>query len=250
MNTRWTSHDVRPQFRRKSGSANWPKTVAPLSAEQEFIRDDWLRHYHERLPKEHTHIARFNHEYPARTAGSGSTLEIGAGLGEHLRYEDLTVQEYHAVELRETMATAIRRDFPAVVTVVADCQQRMPYEDANFDRIIAIHVLEHLPDLPGALSELRRLLKPGGVFAVVIPCEGGLAYSLGRRVTSRRAFEHRYKTSYDWLIKSEHVNHAREIVYELSRVFDIVDATYFPCRVPLVDVNLLIGLTCVGRADG
>ncbi|MGH2852780.1 MAG: class I SAM-dependent methyltransferase [Solirubrobacteraceae bacterium] len=233
-----------------SGSTNWPKTVAPLSDEQRRIQDDWLRHYHERLPDEHARIVRFNHEYVARTAGPGRTLEIGAGLGEHLRYEDLTVQEYHAVELRENMAAAIRRDFPAVATVVADCQRRLPYEDASFDRVIAIHVLEHLPNLPAALQELRRLLKPGGVFAVVIPCEGGLAYSLGRRVTSKRAFERRYKTSYDWHIKSEHVNRAREILHELRSRFDFADMAYYPSRIPLVDVNLLIGLTCVGRAEG
>jgi SAM-dependent methyltransferase len=235
---------------RSPRSTTWPKPVAPFSDEQQRIWDDWLRHYHERLPDEHAHVARFNHEYATRAAGPGRTLEIGAGLGEHLRYEDLAVQEYHAVELRESMAVAIRRDFPEVATVVADCQQRLPYEDSSFDRAIAIHVLEHLPDLPAALGELQRLLKPGGIFAVVIPCEGGLAYSLGRRVTSKRAFERRYRTSYECYIKSEHVNQAHEILRELRARFDVTDVTYFPSRVPLVAVNLLIGLTCIARAEG
>jgi len=207
-----------------------------------------MRYYHERLPDEHARVVRFNHQYAARSARPGRTLDIGAGLGEHLRYEDLDAQEYHAVELREDMAQAIRRDFPSVVTVVADCQQRLPYEDGTFDRAVAVHVLEHLPDLPAALGEIRRLLRPDGVLSVVIPCEGGLGYSLGRRLTTQRAFERRYNTSYKWHIESDHVNQAREILDELDLHFDIEDSTYFPAHVPLIDLNLLVGLTCVPRA--
>jgi SAM-dependent methyltransferase len=146
------------------------------------------------------------------------------------------------------MADGIIRSFPSVSTVVADCQEHLPYEDASFDRAIAIHVLEHLPNLPGALDEIERLLRPGGLFSVVIPCEGGLGYSLGRQLTSKRAFERRYKTSYDWFIESEHVNRADEILNELRRRFEISDESYFPARIPWIDVNLLVGITCARRA--
>jgi SAM-dependent methyltransferase len=224
---------------------SWPKTVAPLTSEQRRIQDDWMRYFHEHQPAEHARVVRFNHRYAARSARPGRTLDIGAGLGEHLRYEDLSTLEYHAVELREDMAKAIRRDFPSVVTVVADCQRRLPYADASFDRAVAIHVLEHLPDLPAALEELRRLLKPGGVLSVVIPCEGGRCYGLGRRFTTQRVFERRYNSAYAWHISRDHVNSAREVMAELRRGWDVIDSTYFPTRLPLVDLNLLIGLTCV-----
>jgi SAM-dependent methyltransferase len=237
-----------PLLTRKT-ETRWPKRVPELTEEQRRIQDDWMRYYHERLSDDHTRIVRFNHQYAARSTGPGRTLDIGAGLGEHLDYEDLSSQEYHAVELREDMARSIRRDHPSVVTVVADCQRRLPYDDATFDRAVAIHVLEHLPDLPAALSELRRLLKPSGVLSVVIPCEGGFGYNLGRSLTTKREFERRYKTSYKWHIESDHVNTAREVIEELHRQFDVTDATYFPTRVPLVDLNVLVGLTCMNRAN-
>jgi ubiquinone/menaquinone biosynthesis C-methylase UbiE len=42
--------------------------------------------------------------------------------------------------------------------------QAMPYPDASFDAIIANHMLYHLPDRKKGLTEIRRVLKPGGHF--------------------------------------------------------------------------------------
>lgn len=46
---------------------------------------------------------------------------------------------------------------------VADAQA-LPFADASFDAVIANHMLYHIPDLPRALAEIRRVLKPGGRF--------------------------------------------------------------------------------------
>jgi len=40
--------------------------------------------------------------------------------------------------------------------------QSIPFEAAAFDAVIANHLLYHVPDLPAALAEIRRVLKPGG----------------------------------------------------------------------------------------
>ena len=45
----------------------------------------------------------------------------------------------------------------------ADIQQ-IPYADGSFDAVIANMMLYHVPDLKKALSEVRRVLKPDGVF--------------------------------------------------------------------------------------
>ena len=46
---------------------------------------------------------------------------------------------------------------------------RLPFADDTFDRIIASEVLEHIPDDEGAITELTRVLKPGGSMAVTVP---------------------------------------------------------------------------------
>jgi ubiquinone/menaquinone biosynthesis C-methylase UbiE len=45
----------------------------------------------------------------------------------------------------------------------------IPEPDNSFDAVMCIEVLEHLPDPPKALSELVRLLKPGGTLIITAP---------------------------------------------------------------------------------
>jgi 2-polyprenyl-6-hydroxyphenyl methylase/3-demethylubiquinone-9 3-methyltransferase len=40
--------------------------------------------------------------------------------------------------------------------------ERLPFADATFDAVVAADVLEHMPDLPAAVAELARVLRPGG----------------------------------------------------------------------------------------
>lgn len=57
-----------------------------------------------------------------------------------------------------------------------------PYQEGQFDLIILNQVIEHLPDPAAILEKLRRLLKPGGRFALSFPNAGSVyARQFGRR---------------------------------------------------------------------
>lgn len=229
--------------------ARWPKPLSELSPEQKRISDDFMRHWHEVLPRRYRIVDEFNHRYPVRRAPAKfrRTLEIGAGIGEHLKYEKLSEEQwrnYHALELRENMAEQIRARFPRVHVVVGDCQSRLGFPDGYFDRILGIHVLEHLPDLPSAVAEMHRLCDvQNGIFSVVIPCEGSLAYGLARRISAQRIFEKRYKQSYQWFIEREHINRPDEILTVLETKFSVVHRAFFPLPIPLLAANLCVGFT-------
>lgn len=231
----------------------WPKTFPSLSPEQQAISDDFMKYWHEVLPRRYGIVDEFNHRYPVKIAPSNflRTLEIGAGTGEHLIYEKLTGEQednYVAVDIRKNMIDVLTSRFPRVQAIVGDCQKRLDFEDGYFDRILAIHVLEHLPNLPKAVQELHRLCdKSHGILSIVIPCEGSAAYSLARKISAQRIFEKRYKQSYRWLIEREHINVPEEIFEELSPYFKKVSSTYFPIPINFQFCNLCIGATFIPR---
>jgi SAM-dependent methyltransferase len=229
--------------------SKWPKQLPPLSPEDKRICDEFMEYWHDVFPNRYSMADRFSHAYVARhrPAQFVRTLEIGAGLGEHLKYETLTEEQerqYVALDARENMARRLRQNCPKIQALVGDCQARLDFADGFFDRIIAINVLEHLPNLPAAIREMHRLCdKRTGTFSIVIPCEGGLAYSLAREISAKRIFQKRYKRPYHIFIGREHINVPREILAELKPWFEITQQTYFPIPLRFEFCNLFIGAT-------
>lgn len=91
-------------------------------------------------------------------------LEVGAGTGEQARY--LANQGYDVVALDLANSDYSRnRVFP----VLDYDGTTIPIGDAAFDVIFSSNVLEHVENLPQALSEFRRLLRPGGLAIHAVP---------------------------------------------------------------------------------
>jgi len=225
----------------------FPKILPELTNEQKLIKDDFMEHWLKILRKKYTIVDNFNHKVVSKNRPENflTTLEIGAGIGEHLNYEKLNDDQkknYYALERRLNLLKILQKEHPEVNTVNADCEKKLIFENNFFDRIIAIHVLEHLPNLPLTLLEVSRVLKKDGLFQVVIPCEGSFAYTLARKISAERIFKKRYKTDYSWFINSEHINKPYEIFNELKKNFIIINKFYFPIAIPFEFFNLCIGL--------
>jgi SAM-dependent methyltransferase len=232
----------------------WPKVLPPITPEDQRICDDFMEHWHDVFPNRFGVADRFTHEYVARRrpAQFARTLEIGPGIGEHLKYEVLTEEQernYVAVETRPNMAKRLQAACPKIKVCVGDCQRRLDFPDGYFDRVIAINVLEHLPDLPAAIREMHRLCdKAAGIFSIVIPCEGGLAYALAREISAKPLFEKRHHRPYHIFIDREHINVPWEVRGELAPYFETLHSTYFPIPVKLEFCNLFIGATLKPKA--
>jgi len=208
-----------------------------------------LKYWLELLPGKYGIYAKFNHEYVVKNAPKNfiNTLEIGCGDGEHLNFENLSpIQKsnYVAIDIRSNIVQAFIKKHDGIQCYVSDCQTKQDFEDSRFERILAIHVLEHLPNLPAAVEELYRLCnKEHGVLSIVLPCEGSLAYTIARKISAERMFKKRYKMPYDWYMKSEHINTIDEVLEELSKKFKIQSSTYFPIGLKIREFNLAIGYT-------
>lgn len=219
-----------------------------LTEAQQKAREEWMLYWHQTLPKGFSMVENFNHGFPAKlnlpSEKKIRTLDVGAGLGEHAEWEDLNRQEYYLLEFREDWVNKIRERYPTLQAIHADMQKRIPFHDHFFDRVISIHVFEHLPDLPKALTEIKRVLTPGGSLDVVLPCEGGIAYEVARKISSDRMFRKKFGMPYKPIMAYEHINTYPEVLEELQKSgFKLKKKRMFPLPfAPYWQFNLCVGL--------
>ena len=106
----------------------------------------------------------------------GRGLELGIGMGLNLALYDADKVESvtgvdPAAELR-ALAQAAPRDPRLSVNVEAGTAEALPFDDGRFDCVVCTFTLCSVHTPSAALSEARRVLKPGGRFLF---CEHGLA---------------------------------------------------------------------------
>lgn len=97
-------------------------------------------------------------------------LESGCGLARYVRY--LTDRGWKCVglEYREETVSAVRSVWPDLEIVQGDVAAA-PFPDNSFDAVISLGVVEHFPEGPArALRDMFRVLKPGGVAVITVPC--------------------------------------------------------------------------------
>jgi SAM-dependent methyltransferase len=220
----------------------WPKTVPPLTPAQLAAREAWYIIWLERYNKNGI-MEYFNQGFPASLPVPKvcRTLQIGPGRGDTLSASDMASDTYHVLELRDEFCKKLAERMPVERIHQGSIEERQNFPDGSFDRVLAVHVLEHLPNLPAALAETERLLTPDGVLDVILPCEGEPAYTVLRYFTTKRWFESRFKMAYEPIIRSEHVNRLWEVKQALNDRFTAEITRHFPLRAPIDAVNVFVG---------
>lgn len=134
-------------------------------------------------------LARLVAEYLPTSA---SVLDFGCGHGNFV-IDELRGRFFHRVGFDILSESATGNT--SVERVVIGDGEALPFEDASFDAVVSLWVMEHVKHPERIFSEIRRVLKPGGIFAFVTPNRRSLLIAL-RRLMSKRTADHLLRIFY------------------------------------------------------
>jgi SAM-dependent methyltransferase len=110
-------------------------------------------------------------------------LEVGALTGQHLPYVRHSFDTWTLTDIVDHPTGQF--DDERIRFERQDVHQ-MTFADHAFDRIAATCVVHHLDKPIAALTEMRRVCRPGGVLTILLPVEPGWSYNMAIRLTSLR----------------------------------------------------------------
>ena len=107
-------------------------------------------------------------------------LDAGAGFGRHAFEAARQGATVFALDYASDEVVMTRNTFGAMLEakeitekayggVLRGDATKLPFEDNTFDCVVTSEVLEHIQDDVNVISELHRVLKPGGSLGVTVP---------------------------------------------------------------------------------
>ena len=137
-------------------------------------------------------------------------LEVGCGAGIHLHALGGTI----GVDLSAGMLERTRSRCPDARLIQAPAETLEGVEDGSVDAVVVVGVLEHVLDKGAALAAVHRVLRPGGVLALMTPDGQHPWY----RLADRLGYGVRHLESDRFLAREELVGLVHRAGLEVERV--------------------------------
>lgn len=165
---------------------------------------------------------------------------MGAGSGQHIRY---VKEDYSKYIMTDKNADLIFKNVPKsknnnIEYKVADVMN-LPFKSKSFDRVIATCILHHLSDFEKALSEIKRVVRYGGLVSIYLSCDPGLMNRLLRKLLIIPKARKLGFYDYSLLIAREHRNHFESIKTVIEHTFlgQVIHVTYYPFKIKSWNLN-------------
>jgi SAM-dependent methyltransferase len=156
-----------------------PPSEAAFTAYTESFDVNWseeLEALHEDASRDHFMDVWTRTALRDAIAGIDPKVILDAGCSSGYLLEDLRGDHPGARLLGvDLVASGLRRAkalVPEAELLLADVCD-LPIEDGTVDAVVSANLLEHVPDDVGAIAEFHRVLRPGGILAIVIPAGPG-----------------------------------------------------------------------------
>jgi ubiquinone/menaquinone biosynthesis C-methylase UbiE len=92
--------------------------------------------------------------------------------------------EYYGLDISPKLCEMARRNNPEAKIILGDVESP-PFADHSFNFIFLTETLAHIADRNKVLSEINRLLVPGGYFFVTVPNRDWFRYSFYERMIKK-----------------------------------------------------------------
>ncbi|GAA4608141.1 hypothetical protein GCM10023107_85070 [Actinoplanes octamycinicus] len=138
----------------------------------------WQRRRDE--PEQQEQVDRMVAEFAGVVTTPGPVADLGCGPGAHTTALARRGYDVVGVDGSPRMVEVARaRAGRAGVDVrfeVGDVGTRLRFADGSLGGVLAIHVLQHLPDPAAFVAEIRRCLRPGGHLLITAPARADLSF--------------------------------------------------------------------------
>jgi len=126
------------------------------------------------IPSETSERLYFNHlkryEFARAFVDGKHVLDLACGVGYGTAYLADAAQHAVGVDVSwEAIEYAVKHYNRANVSFAQGDALMMPFSSSSFDAVISFETIEHVPDAELYLAEVKRLLKPNGVYIVSTP---------------------------------------------------------------------------------
>ncbi len=148
-------------------------TVAVL---RDYYEDLWERLPEELEPPDFDRRRRF---LLSAVRPGDRALDLGCGVGDFTVLLAAAGAKTIGADVAETALARARHAHPGLAFRLVPFEGPLPFEDGCFDLVWASEVIEHVADTARWLSEVRRVLVPGGCFLVTTPSHGRLRLLFG-----------------------------------------------------------------------
>lgn len=179
-------------------------------------------------------------------------MEIGPGDITHIKYwKGEMPKKYYIVDSSKEMMNVAEKKLENLTInyekIEGVINESLPIKSRTIDVIISFYSLEHIYPLENYLVELKRVLKKDGIIVGAIPAEGGLAWGLGRFLTSRNWFLKNTNINPDKIICWEHPNFADFIIKKFDKLFIKKYLKFSPFGFGILDLNLVLKFIYINK---
>lgn len=158
-------------------------------------------------------------------------LEVGYGSGVFLPELARHADQVSGVDVHDKVSEvgrALEAD-GVKATLKQGPGEKLPFEDASFDAVVAVSVLEFVDDMDQTAKELRRVLSPDGSLFVVTPGKSPVV-DLGLRLLTGKS------------AKSDFGNKRERVLPALERTFNVLRRVDYPVLAPGVKLYTALRL--------